>query len=335
MTTARKAFKCLILFLTFCISFSVFSYEGEEEVERVFSKIKDLRSPTLEEYKQIQEFLRYGKREYLAPFYLPIKGENKTGIGRARRVIQLVSDQDEMPVFEINRLVANKQNKNCILLYSSYDPMYAKRIDVLRTELRQKGFQGDILIRKGGYPYMNKEGIKLCHIPYSWKVAFFKEAIELGYKNILWIDLSLYPLKNLQEIFTLLEQKGHLCLSGGVNLDFGYKYGHHLDGAIHSLKISNAHLAQIPHITTTIVGFNADNPKSMKVISEWFEETKRVEPCMTLYPEELALSVVAWRNGLTPLMKHGLIVCVKENYHQRRHYPLWNFLQDLQFKFNQ
>jgi hypothetical protein len=326
MTTARKAFTYLLFLLTFCISFPIFSYQGEEEVEKVFSKIKDLRNPTLEEYKQIQEFLRCGQREYLAPFDLL---KNHYFERRAGRFIQLVSDQDEMPVFEINKLVANKQSKNCILLYSSYNPPYPQKLDVLKAELRQKGFQGDILIRKGGYPYMNKEGIKLCHIPYAWKVAFFTEAVELGYQNILWIDLALHPIKNLQEVFTLLDQKGHLCLSGGVNLDYAYRYGHHTDSAIQALKISTGHLAQIPHITTTIVGFNVKNPKCMKVLSDWLQETKKVEPCMTWYPEELALSVVAWRNGLTPFMNHGLIVCTAANYHQKNHYPLWNFLLDL------
>ena len=69
--------------------------------------------------------------------------------------------------------------------------------------------------------------------------------------------------------------------------------------------------------------------KAMKVIDEWFQETKRVDPCVNWFPEELALSVVAWRNKAEPLMHWGLFVCTNENKDHIDSFPFWNFLLDL------
>ncbi len=145
-------------------------YEGEEEVETVFAKIHDLSSPTLEEYRTIEEFLKNGQRPYLLPLIENFNNEpacNRTI--KTRRIgknLKLVGDHDEMPLLKLFHLNNPISKDRCILLYASYNAPYPDMVMHIVTELEKTGYQGDVLVRIGGYPLLENEGIKLCHIPY-------------------------------------------------------------------------------------------------------------------------------------------------------------------------
>lgn len=55
---------------------------------------------------------------------------------------------------------------------------------------------------------MKKGGLRFAHIPYSFKVLSILESYRFGYKNILWIDISLHPINNLDKVFEDIEKKG-------------------------------------------------------------------------------------------------------------------------------
>ncbi len=320
----------LPLFIALLLTFNIHCYEGEDEVNDFFSKISDLRNPSLEEYREIQNFLMLGKRPYLSPYYLsPHWNEKDTTIKRRTgRTLKLVGDNGEMPIFEIHHLGNSQHSERCILLYSSYNTPYPNKVRRLLEELKNKGFEGDVLFRIGGFPYMQKEGIKLCHVPYAWKIAFFYEALELGYKKILWLDTSMHPLKNLNEVFALIDKHDYLMFSPGFYLDYPFNLKEHLPEPIASLGVPLTLLDQIPHIGGAVIGFNVEKAKSIKILKEWMEETKKVNPCINWYPEELCLSVIAWKNQCEITISGEKLFTSLGNSHLREADFPWNFAID-------
>jgi len=60
----------------------------------------------------------------------------------------------------------------------------------LLSELGKCGYRGHLLLRIGGFPNVEKGGLKICHVPYAFKVAALLEARNLGFEEIFgWILL--------------------------------------------------------------------------------------------------------------------------------------------------
>ena len=67
----------------------------------------------------------------------------------------------------------------CIVFYVSYnesphpfdkDAIYSKKMLEIIQELEIEGYKGHVLFRIGGYPLINQGGIRLAHVPYSFKI---------------------------------------------------------------------------------------------------------------------------------------------------------------------
>ena len=50
---------------------------------------------------------------------------------------------------------------------------------------------------------------------YAFKVYAIEAAIKKGYKTILWLDASLFVIKNLDPLFKIIEEKGYFFQDGG------------------------------------------------------------------------------------------------------------------------
>src|SRR5207249_3135830 len=95
-----------------------------------------------------------------------------------------------------------------VICYCSQNPGYLFKLERLMKHLKMINFDGHFLYYVGGWP--NPEGGCLSHFtnPYMFKPCAFLEAKRLGYKRVLWIDLSLIPLKNLKPLFEYISQTG-------------------------------------------------------------------------------------------------------------------------------
>ena len=204
----------------FCI-FSAYTYEGKEIVDDIYSNITDLNNPTIEELQGLEEFLKNGERLYLNPIG---KAPNK----RNCRTIKLVGENGEEPIrklFTVNTTLEDK--KRCIVLYASFNYPYPEKVKLMASELKKCGYKGHILLRIGGYPNMQNEGLKLAHIPYSRQIASLLELRSLGYTEILWIDTAMKPLNDVENIFKPIRQTGRFYSSDGFTIDYPYSLGHH------------------------------------------------------------------------------------------------------------
>ena len=204
-----------------------------------------------------------------------------------------------MPIFEKVHLNPRKDtiNKRCILLFGSYNGGYQKKVRRAIADLDQIGYSGDVLVRIGGFPNLPHGGIKLCFVPYAFKVAFLKEAQLLGYEEVLWLDCSLHPLVNPEKIFSTIKKKGYFYTSVGTLAQNDHT---HLLEAAAELGVTRDLYDTIPHIMTALFGLNMKNPVSIKLLDGWLKATSDVYPCMTCWPEELSVSILSWRLGRTP-----------------------------------
>ncbi len=100
-----------------------------------------------------------------------------------------------------------------VIINVALDYWYPKGQARLKESLYKVGYEGDILTwtnewPKGGYNQQNA---------YNCKAAAFERAIEAGYKNILWLDCSVWAIKDITDIFTAIDQDGFYMIDNGYN----------------------------------------------------------------------------------------------------------------------
>lgn len=291
---------------------------SDDELVELWNSLSDLKNPSVQDFLKIQDYLKYGRRPYLDVIFDPLiaKGivkpeEFDRSATIANRMLQrtnLIGPGQEMPVFGTKRLggVSAEDRNRCIILYGSYNitynqwneyNYYTDRLLSLIDVLEQNGYKGHVLYHLGGYPLIGKGGLRLVHVPYSFKVLAFIEASQLGYDNVLWLDVSMQPTNNLAEVFSMIESQGSLLISNGVNLDYDFNFYVPIlpHTAVHATDVNPDDLSKIPHVIATIIGISFSHASNHQLVAEWLRLTSLTYPAMTLYPEEFLLSIASWR----------------------------------------
>lgn len=313
----------------------------DHELETLWNSINDIKNPILEDFLSVQNYLKYGQRSYLDEiFNLPyilrfLKEYNITEVDRSHafcnRILQklmLVGPNHEMPVF--HRLYLGNASPSdlsrCIIFYASYnesphpfdkETFYSQKIlDVIR-ELETEGYKGHVLFRLGGYPLIDRAGLRLAHVPYSFKVLSFIEASILGYENVLWLDATIHPTNDISTVFSKLSEEGFFLLGSNSTLNFDYDYGILSDAALAHSSVNVEDLANMEQICATIIGISFNSSKGHDLIQEWYRLTTEVYPAMTLYPEQFLLSIAAWRNKIKSTGYFGTYTYLRSEVPQR------------------
>ncbi len=299
------------LFVSVCSL--VFAYQ-DDELDHLWSRLSNINQPKLADYRLVEDYLKNGKRPYIDVLRQSAEtlGHLKSGcLNRVRLMINfmLIGPNGEMPIAELHRINVNADtSKRCIVLYSSYNGIYPEKLRALLAELKTCGYSGNVLLRIGGFPNIPYGGLKLCHIPYAFKVAALREAQELGYEEILWLDTALHPLTNLEMIFQEIKNQGHFFTWVGTLKD---NEVYHLVAAAQFLGVSKELYGLIPHLSSAIIGLNMKNPSAVELLETWYRETKEVYGNLTWFPEELSLAIAAWFCGCQPQEWFGRYVCAE------------------------
>lgn len=289
------------LLLLFSCCYGAYS---DPELENLWFSISDIYNPSYEDYQKVERYLKTGTRPYLDLLRKPHKNSDRLP---SILNLKLVGENNQMPIFERHSInTTEKTSKRCILLFGSFNGLYPQKVRRALNDLNKCGYSGDVLIRIGGFPNLNFGGLKLCHVPYAFKVAFLYEAYLLGYSHILWLDTSMNPLTNLEMIFSELETKGYFFTYVGSLHD---NRPSNLDEAGEALNITPELFHYIHHIASGIVGINTNFESSLAFLKDWYQETENVFPNITWFPEEMSLAVTAWRQDLIPQFWFGQIVC--------------------------
>lgn len=303
---------CLICSLfsvyLYCLSTETENLDRElytKEISSLWASISDICHPSLNDYLLLDTHLKT-KRSYL------LFPQDPLYEFRLSRILgfQLLGPNQELPYFEdICVNVTPKTENRCILLFASRSGIYPDKAQSLIEEIKKNGYSGHILLQIGGFPNTENEGLKLCHIPYAFKAAFIMQAKLLGFKHILWLDLAIHPLNNLEMFFGEIRKRGYLFTTVGSLQDNAP--GHLLAAAL-SLGITPEMYREIPHLASAIIGVNTESEKAMKFLDDWLSEIEKVSPCISWFPEEISFSVTAHRVGCKPLFRFGSLVCNEE-----------------------
>ena len=292
----------------------------DDELAVLWASISDIDQPSTEDHVSIDRYLESGKRPYLKPLYdslaqfdLTVRPSYERRL-RLIRNFRLLGPNGEHPIFEKYCLQTRDDDLNrCILIYGSQNGIYPKKTRLLLEELKQCGYRGHILVRIGGFPNTANGGLKICHVPYSFKAAFLKEAQLLGYKNVLWLDTAIHPLTDLDSLFKEIESKGIFLLEIGTLLDNAPS---HLTSAAETLHLNPQLYSKIKHLSSGIIGLNFSKETPISLLNLWLEYIGQTLPNSTWFPEELSLAAAAWKTNFIPSQTFGEIVCSQNELDQ-------------------
>jgi hypothetical protein len=295
----------------------------DDELVSLWESLSDIYSPNVEDFKKIQNYLRYGQRPYLDVLVNHLMRSRWHGDDSREAYLQAISsrvqrhinfiDRDEgLPTTHIEYLGGSSPDdkQRCIILYASFNSnlnpfdacSYTQSLKNVVNELREIGYRGHVLYHLGGYPLLEKGSARFVHIPYAFKLLSFLEAYTLGYQNVLWIDTSIHPTNNLENVFEKIKREGSLLIYNGIHLDYDFYFFPPIIPiiAMRQAGIRVPELAKIPHVVATIIGISFQNQKSLNLLEEWYRLTSLTIPAMTLYPEECLLSISSWKTNNKP-----------------------------------
>jgi len=277
-----------LLFLAIaCIGVSAWA---DKYADQVYSKIKDIRHPTLKDYKRIQKYLSKGER----PFIDRLDGWQYKGKAREFRFIGRNPEESiESGIIPVH--CDSGERENCIVLYCSFNHEYPKCLKQLIERIRNSSFKGHILYHVGGWPDVEGKALKFAHIPFAFKLCSFREAQRLGYKRALWLDAAIVPLIDLNDVFSVIGQNG--CFTFAIDDTLSTLCNKKACRAM-GVDFRQAHL--IHGVLAGILGFDFQQPLAQEAIKRWYDITKYHEEAYFSPRGELCvISVIFYQLGLT------------------------------------
>lgn len=137
----------------------------------------------------------------------------------------------------------------------------------LKRTAQEHNFKGELFI------FTDEEQVP-CPLhtqnPYAFKTFIFERVKNLGYKKILWLDSSVYLIKNIDNIFELIEKDGYLMQEAGhyvgtwANDKCLNYFNINRDEAMNMLMYGNAGL----------LGLNFDNQVANEFFNKWHQASK-------------------------------------------------------------
>lgn len=279
----RLFFLCFLVIAAARIAAPFFFQEPAQSPEELYRKIRDLRHPTQRDYQQIQTYLEKGPRPLLS---------HMQDFKHAAKRFKLIDAPPQSGVVHVH--CGAEDRRNCILLYASYNRNYAQALKRLVEQIQNSDYEGHILYRIGGWPNAEGGDLTLAHVPYAFKVCFFREAERLGYHNALWLDTSIVPLTSLAPFFSQLQKQGYLACANThpVGLFFN-------ELAAQSFGITLAETHHIPSCSAGIFGLNLKHPLGKQALTLWHEKAKDPTAFYSARPEQNALSLILFQLGMT------------------------------------
>lgn len=153
-----------------------------------------------------------------------------------------------------------------IINYSTLTGWYAKGQARLRERLLAMGFDGDIFtfnnVAEFGAPEHR-------YTPYGFKPFALDYLRKKGYKQVIWLDASIWPVKPLDSIWgwlesheTLMEEAGHWT---GTWTN---------DNACKNLAMTRDELMTIPMYSAGMTGLDLTKEKPNLFLDEWLHHAK-------------------------------------------------------------
>jgi GR25 family glycosyltransferase involved in LPS biosynthesis len=187
------------------IRYLLFKKRPSEE-NQVYNGIKDIKNPTVADFRHVQSFLTGGRRESLTKLL-----DTEKKLRSFRLIGETPETEPQSGMVAVNADL--EERENCLVLYASYNWHYPDGLWRIVKHVQQSDFRGHIRYWVGGWPNLEKGDLSLAHVPHGFKASCIKEAERLGYKRVLWLDCSILPLISLNTVFKMIQEKGYLAVA--------------------------------------------------------------------------------------------------------------------------
>lgn len=154
--------------------------------------------------------------------------------------------------------------KNCIIT-AALGGWYPKGQKRLIDSLVHHGYAGDILKWTNEWPNGNYDGGN----PYDIKAAALEEAIAQGYTHILWLDCSMWAIKNPRPIFDVLTDEPIYVETNGFNCAQECS-----DNSLQYFGVTRDEAEKMPMCSSGLLGVNVSNPTGLQFAQEWIQAAK-------------------------------------------------------------
>lgn len=143
---------------------------------------------------------------------------------------------------------------------------YPKGMDRLKNSLIHHGCSVDILQWKNEWPNGNFDSGNL----YNLKASALEVAIERGYTHILWLDCSMWAIKNPQPIFNILIDEPVYVETNGYNCAQECS-----DRCLSYFGVNRNDAEKMPMCSSGCLGINVSNPIGKRFADEWIIAAKQ------------------------------------------------------------
>ena len=263
---------------------------------KVYQQVTDICHPSIEELQMIQSVLLHSERPEL--YFL---ADNE----RVPREFKFIGDlPNEMPQ-HLHIAVNSDPNEreNCLIIYASYNRRFPKGAKRLFSNVAESDFKGHIHCRIGGWPDIEGGSLGLAHVPYAFKVCFFKEMKRLGYKRVLYLDSSVLPIVSLNQIFKIIEERGYFVVENG----------HSVGDVCHFATVAWAFHLTLAELTTMcscqagLFGVDFTDDRACQLIDAWYEAAKDPFAFYSPRSDQTALSILLYQLNMRNWMSGNIL----------------------------
>lgn len=275
-----------LFFIIFFLTAKLLHADNYYDSIAVYDEISDIYNPTIDDYRKIQDYITNGERSIIKHLqdYQP----------NARNFKLIGNSPDEMPQFgDIAVNCSPEEKENCLIVYSSFNKNYTRGLKRLVDFIKNSDFVGHILYRIGGWPNVEGGSLVLAHVPYAFKVSFFKEAQRLGYKRAFWLDTSILPLVSLNTIFQVIEADGYFVMGNTHNIG-PYMTRPAIDAFGMTLEETN----NIPSVSAGIFGVDFTSSIGTEIIDRWYRAAENKVAFFSPRSDQNALSIILYNMGI-------------------------------------
>lgn len=150
------------------------------------------------------------------------------------------------------------------------------------------GFNGYLYYRIAGFPNPTGKEIQYASIPYSFKIFLMLEAYKIGFKEILWVDSRLMPIKGIEPIFDVIKKHHAFLVKDKIMMRANF-----LSRALVTLTtLTGVNPLNHYRIATPVFGLDFSFPTSLEVLKKYYECCDNGYPFLSVFPEEHVLSSI-------------------------------------------
>jgi len=148
----------------------------------------------------------------------------------------------------------------CIVSLATKNSRYVDGLARLSNSLRDNASGIDFL----GFIHEYSVGAPLhTEMPYAFKVHAIQKAIDAGYTQIMWLDVSSYAVAPIHHLFDVIDEQGYWFEGAGCWLG-----DYTNDETLEYYGIEREYAKQIPMIQSGFMGFDMHSKIGINLFSE-------------------------------------------------------------------